>query len=148
MADCNSSLTAEEKLEVFMTWLRENGAQFPKILFPSTNTVSGIRGAIAIETIETDEVMMEIPFKLLMCEIHALRDPIIGELLARNNHIIQGDTLLAVYIMYEFLKGSNSFYWPVLDILPPPGTISDWELGELDELQVCIFDSESLVNGS
>jgi hypothetical protein len=40
------------KLEVFCQWLRDNGAKYPKIEWPSTDTVGGCRGAKAIETIE------------------------------------------------------------------------------------------------
>jgi len=50
----------DSKLVRFLAWLRENGATYPKIEWPSTNTVGGCRGAKARSRIETNEVMMEV----------------------------------------------------------------------------------------
>ena len=33
---------------------------------------------------------------------------------------------LAVFLMYEYLKGEKSFYWPMLDIMGICETIVDW----------------------
>jgi hypothetical protein len=65
-----------------------------------------------------------------------LNDPVIGSCMAKNTDIIYGDTMLALFIMKEYLLREESFYWPYLAILPPPGTVSEWSREELDELQV------------
>jgi hypothetical protein len=134
VSEGNASL--DLKTTQFLEWLRDNGARFPKLLFPSTDTISGMRGTVALETIETDEVMLEIPAKLMMTELNVLNDPVIGSCMAKNTDIIYGDTMLALFIMKEYLLREESFYWPYLAILPPPGTVSEWSREELDELQV------------
>lgn len=126
---------AEDKDERFCRWLAENGAKHPKILWPSNDTESGIRGAIALGDIETNETMMEIPVKLMMSEINAYNDPVIGECLERHRSIINGDELLALYIMYEILKGEASFYAPYINILPTPSNTTYWSQAQLQEIQ-------------
>jgi hypothetical protein len=37
-------LSIDERTLLFVDWLKENGCKFPKIHFPSTDTVGGIRG--------------------------------------------------------------------------------------------------------
>ena len=63
----------------FYEWLIDNGAKFPKIIWPSYETQSGIRGAVAAENIETNEVMFEIPIHLMMCEPNFQKDDRIGD---------------------------------------------------------------------
>lgn len=128
----------DSRIKTFCEWLAAEGCRFPKILWPTTETVSGIRGAIALEDIETNEVMLEIPEKLLMCEPKALADPEIGAILKENALFIDGDMILAIYIMNELKKGPSSFFHPFLQILPEPGTISEWEDSQLPLLQVSI----------
>ena len=49
--------------------------------------------------------------------------------------------------MYEKVKGSASFWAPYLNILPMPGSISDWDVGELNELQNDALMSEAMSRG-
>ncbi len=119
----------------FKQWLADNGARMAKIDWPSLDTIEGCRGAQATSTIETNEVMMEIPIKLMMRMDLAFEEPQIGRLLSSSQDLLRGDVLLCVYIMCECLKGEDSFYAPYIGILPPPGSIVQWEDAELDELQ-------------
>eukprot|EP00606_Chrysophyceae_sp_TOSAG23-5_P001479 GSChrysophyteH2.ASY1.ANO1.100.1 assembled CDS len=128
-------LTYDEKRAVFCDWLKENGATYPKIQWPSTDTVGGCRGAMATESISSNEVMMEIPIKLMMSPMHAFQDPVVGSILHASQDLLRGDVLLTVYIMYEYLKGEASFYAPFLAILPEPGSVVQWSDSELAELQ-------------
>ena len=123
------------KLQVFSAWLAENGAKYPKIDWPSDDTVGGCRGAMAVETISSDEVMMEIPIKLMMSPNSAFDDELIGKKLQMSQDILRGDILLAVYIMSEILKGEGSFYHPFLAILPESGSIIQWTDSQLGMLQ-------------
>lgn len=120
----------------FYDWLISNGAKFPKIKWPSMETASGIRGAIATETIATGEHMIEIPIHLMMSPPAAFADPEIGIEMKAVEDMFNGDLLLTVYIMHELRKGDKSFYSPFLSILPEPGNISEWNEEELAELQV------------
>ncbi len=42
----------DDSVKVFCDWLLENGASFPKISWPAVINEDGVRGAIAIDTIE------------------------------------------------------------------------------------------------
>lgn len=48
-----------------------------------------------------------------------------------------GDVLLALYIMYEANKGSSSFYYPYIQTLPQPDTITDWKVESKSNGEEC-----------
>lgn len=45
---------------------------------------------MAIDKIEANEPMLEIPIKLMMSPLHAFNDPIIGECLKKNQDLLKG----------------------------------------------------------
>lgn len=126
---------SDEDIQKFKNWLVENGAKFGKIDWPSSDTIESCRGAQAVDTIETNEVMMEIPIKCMMRPDLAVEDPKIGRLLHSSQDLLRGDVLLCVHIMTEMIRGEESFYAPYIRILPEPGSIVQWEDDELDMLQ-------------
>jgi hypothetical protein len=85
-------------MEDFLSWLRDNNAIFPKIDFPQVTPLG--RGAVALADIATNEVMLQIPFKLMLTPVHAMSDPIIGKIVQNHNESLEGDLMLALYIMY------------------------------------------------
>ena len=129
----------DETRQQFCDWLEENGAKYPKIDWPSTKTVSGIRGGVAKEAIATDEHMIEIPIKLMLAPPAIFADPEVGDLLKSAEDMLHGDLLLTVFIMHELRKGSTSFYSPFLKILPEPSNISEWSDEHLALLQVFVM---------
>jgi hypothetical protein len=133
----STELDGDELRRRFCEWLQNHGAQYPKIKWPSNDTESGSRGAIATENIETGEYMLEIPACLMMSPPNAFADPEIGAILRENeNKLLHGDLLITVFITHELRKGDKSFYSPFLSILPEPGNISEWDENDLAHLQV------------
>lgn len=130
-----------KKIHVFLAWLEENGALFPKLSWPRNDTKSGIRGVIALDDIPTeDRSMLQIPIHLMMTPVGALNDPIYGEILKAHVYdLLYGDFLLAIYIMIELVRDKDSFYYPYLSILPTPSCLSEWTEEELSLLQVSRF---------
>lgn len=126
----------DQKINIFLEWLSKNGAIFPKVDWPRNDTNSGIRGAIAIEDIVTNEEILEIPFPLMISPIHAFQDEFIGQALKESLNILQGDFLLTIYLMSEINKNNLSFYYPYLNIIPHTPCLSEWSDSELLELQV------------
>ena len=126
--------TEEADVQEFLAWLTGHGARFPNIRWPS-NVGCG-RGAIALEVIKTNDYVLEIPHEVMMTPIHAFEEPSIGRILFENRNVLQGDSLLAVFIMHEVLKGPDSFYYPYLKILPEPQSVCSWSEREVCELQV------------
>lgn len=127
----------EEKISRFCCWLKDNGAAYPKILWPSNDTMSGIRGAIATSDIETNEVMFTIPKSLMMNPETAFSDPEMGRTFQDSQDILRGDLLLTMFVVYEITKGENSFFAPFLDMLPVPDPCTMWTAEECEMLQVC-----------
>ena len=127
-------MASTEKQLRFLAWLDENGAKFPKLLWPS-ETPTRLRGVTALDDISVKETLLEIPIHLMMRPDLAMKDSIIGPILHSNQDLLRGDLLLTVYIMFELLKGELSFYYPYLSILPVPNSIVLWTDNELDSLQ-------------
>ena len=100
------------------------------------DTISGIRGAIAIESIDAYETMVEIPHHIMMSPPIIFKDKEIGSIMFLYQDALYSDLLLTVYLMHEISKGNQSFYYPFLRILPEPGNISEWHDDELLLLQV------------
>jgi len=126
--------TAEDR---FVKWLTDNGAKFPKIQWPARNTVGGVRGTVALDDIATDEHMLEIPTALMLSPPRARASPEIGHVFEENPALFAGDDdrVLAAYMVFERLRGADSFWAPYFDVLPMPGSIADWSVDELKELQ-------------
>jgi len=124
----------DDDISIFYEWLISNGCQFDNIDWPSYNTISGSRGAVAKCDILPNQIMLSIPYHLMLSPPNAFKDPIIGLSLHDSKDLLTGDLLLAVYLTYEYEKGKDSFYYPYLKILPKPSTISEWSDDELKEL--------------
>lgn len=131
----NDTISVIEKIHIFKVWLVANGARFPKIEWPSLDTTGGVRGAVATAAISTNEAMIEIPAHMMMSPPIAFASDI-GVYLRQNKDILKSDLLLTVFIMSERSKGSSSFFYPFLQILPEPGTIASWLDKDLLHLQV------------
>ena len=50
-----------------------------------------------------------------------------------------GDVLLAFYIMYETSRREESFYYPYIQTLPAPDTITDWSTEMLNNFEVSVL---------
>ena len=124
-----------DKIDIFKKWLEVNGAKYPKIEWPSLDTTGGVRGAVAIDEIATNEAMIEIPGHIMMSPPVAYASEI-GTYLRQNRDLLKADMLLTVFIMSERRKGMASFFHPFLQILPEPGTIANWPDADLLQLQV------------
>jgi hypothetical protein len=136
--------TADE--DAFSAWLAENGATYPKIEWPTRETVGGVRGTTARADIASNEKdMLRIPLKLMMAPPTTEASAEFGEVM-RAYHIVPRGSMLAltVFLLLEkVLKRESSFWWPYVRMLPHPGTTLDWNAAELVELQDETVHSES-----
>ena len=124
-----------KKINEFKEWMLSNGASWPKIQWPCEDLLSGSRGAIALDDIDSGEVMMDIPGHLMMSPPIAFSTPHLGEVLLKHAKELLDDLLLAIFIMYEVSKGKESFYYPYINILPSPESSMLWNDKEIRELQ-------------
>lgn len=127
---------SEEAVREFLDWLSLHGAKFPKIDWPRNDTASGIRGAIALDNIASGEYMVEIPGCLMISPPQIFAIPDLGPIFASNQHLLQGDLLLSLFLMHEISKGKDSFWYPYLKILPFVNCLTEWSDEELRQLQV------------
>jgi hypothetical protein len=144
MSTETSFCSIDAKISRFLEWLIAHGARFPKINWPTTDTPSGIRGAIALEDIATNEFMLEIPENLMMSPPQILSHPSMGQAMNGCLDLLHGDLLLAVYIMHELRLGESSFYKPYIDILPEPDCLTEWRNCDLSMLQVKVVTCQKL----
>ncbi|CAM9299099.1 unnamed protein product, partial [Ectocarpus fasciculatus] len=119
----------------FLRWLRSHGAVIDWVEWPSSETESGVRGAVARRDIAPGDHMVIIPHTLMMSEFHAKADPKYGHVHRLNTRLLGSDNGLALYIMQEILKEEGSFYWPYLRMLPTPCNLRNWNRESLLLLQ-------------
>ncbi|CAB1098425.1 unnamed protein product [Ectocarpus sp. CCAP 1310/34] len=119
----------------FLRWLRSHGAVIDCVEWPSSETESGVRGAVARRDIAPGDHMVIIPHALMMSEFHAKADPKYGHVHRLNTRLLGSDNGLALYIMQEILKEERSFYWPYLRMLPTPCNLRNWNRESLLLLQ-------------
>ncbi|KAG9294123.1 hypothetical protein G9A89_021482 [Geosiphon pyriformis] len=99
------------KMSNFQKWLVSNGAAMEKVFFDQDS--NGLGGGFAKEQINPDEVFATIPFNITLNREVALKNlPSLG---AMN---FSCRTLLATFLINEKSRGSKSFYYPYIDILP------------------------------
>ena len=127
----------DRKDEAFAKWFHDNGGSYPKINWPSRDTVGSVRGTIALEDIATNEPMLFVPQNIMISPPVCHAHPELGPVFAKHKAFFarDDDTMLAVFVMYERARGVESFWHPYLDMLPWPGSVADWTHEELEELQ-------------
>jgi hypothetical protein len=81
----------DDDISIFYEWLISNGCQFDNIDWPSYNTISGSRGAVAKCDILPNQIMLSIPYHLMLSPPNAFKDPIIGLSLHDSKDLLTGD---------------------------------------------------------
>ncbi|CAG8438358.1 9829_t:CDS:2 [Acaulospora morrowiae] len=128
--------TFENANKSFTEWFCTNGGMISsKITFKDYSRENAGRGVVAVDDIEKDEVLFEIPRSLVLSpKTSSLASKISSEEfqeLYRNNRWFP----LIICMMYES-KNNNSLWKPYFDILPSEfNTPMFWNDVELDELR-------------
>ena len=124
----------ERRIVRFLAWLQAHGARFDKIDWPSYRF--GVRGAVALADIDTEEDIASVPEHLLLTPLVLLENPEIGHVFEENLTEYSDEDMLAVLLMHERGKGEASFFFPYLDTLPQlPDSLMGWDDEALAELQ-------------
>ena len=96
----------------------------PKVDYPAL-FAGGLVGARAERPIEHREAFMSVPFHLIISVESARAHPLLAPVLSDNPHLFcarwRGDheqLTLTVCLLYEYLRGAQSFWKPYLDMLP------------------------------
>ena len=136
-SDDGTHVVEEGVEEVFAKWFHDNGGSYPKIQWPSRDTMGQVRGTIATDDIHTNEPMLYVPENIMISPPICKANPLIGHVFTENEDFFarDDDTMLAVFVMFEKERGHDSFWYPYLAMLPWPCSVADWSPTELNELQ-------------
>ena len=111
MSSCLDQSDAVGRLRM---WLEQQGAKFGSICCMLDET--GLRGVFATKNIQKNEILLSVPSKLLMGKRSALRDRDIFS--ALQNLQATDEVILAIHLLYECSKGTQSFWYPYICTLP------------------------------
>ncbi|KAL4489194.1 hypothetical protein ABPG72_006258 [Tetrahymena utriculariae] len=142
--EVNVELTKEiqkdKKYQVYLDWLKKNGALFENIEFPVAFGNSGYIGVAAKERIPPNKVIVAIPNKLLL-STGIVDSSSLMPVLQQNPHLFNIDqnydadfNKLTLYLMTEKVKADKSFWAPYLNISPTQFTLLDWTDKEVENI--------------
>ncbi len=117
-SDDGTEIVPDGAADLFSRWLAEHGARYDKIDWPSRATVGGARGTVANRDIESGEVMLEVPAKLMISPPLCRESPELAHVYADNAGLFgtESDKVLVLFIMFERAKGERSFWFPYFNV--------------------------------
>lgn len=132
----------KKKEKIFLEWLHNNNVYFPKILWPVKDKYK-FRKMICNENIDSEEIILEIPQKLVV-SIELILNSDIEEIFKNMFNKNKNERLLiTLFILHEKYK-QNSFFKPYIDIFPKKiELLSDWNNNDFDELQDCTINNHT-----
>jgi histone-lysine N-methyltransferase SETD3 len=105
---------AARKLDVFLRWLEEGGARFPKLRIATRE--DGERAILSQADISAFQEVLQFPTRLLMTHKQALESEF-GRLIQAHAGPVNDEVYLTTFLLQEKQRG-DSFWKPYLDILP------------------------------
>jgi histone-lysine N-methyltransferase SETD3 len=105
----------EDKFEVMVRWLKDGGAEFPKLYLQYYE--ADYRGVHCLTRIPADDTVLYVPFKYIMTSEVARASTIGKQIIASGVDLRSKHSYLASYIIQETMAES-SFWDPYLKILP------------------------------
>ena len=105
----------------------------PKLEYPAffEGDLLGVR---AKEQINHRDMILSIPYKVLISLDKCLEDPVLGRVFKENPALFGEDEnpdweqlTLCVFLMFEHQKGEKSFWWPYLNLMPDVKFFCDWD---------------------
>lgn len=104
------------KFDIFLKWLRDNGAFFPNLYFKCY--AKNVRGVHAKTTIPNYQRFMQIPLKCLITDQMARNTPIGRRLQKVSSQLtVPNHCQVIVYMLMTRARG-DSFFQPYYDVLP------------------------------
>ena len=122
-----AGMTLKQQLERFNTWFTEASNMTNATNKLSANFIPGWRiGTIATEDIEDKEIYLSVPLKVILDSNGARKHEKLKDLFKRITEVYGLEAKddfheLLFFLLYEMrVKGSDSYYWPYLALLPTP----------------------------
>ena len=117
--EATRQLQEQPKFQMYLSWLRENGCEFPHVKWPVVFAPFGIVGASATEDLNHYDAITRISLDCIMSLDKSKQSPL-GDLFASNPQIFEKHFerpyfKLTLFLMYEWGKGESGFYYPYLN---------------------------------
>lgn len=110
-------------------WLKENGCIFDKVQWPAVFG-NGLVGCRLLEDVQPFEAFLYVPSKCWMSIEHAKRSEI-GQIYTSHDSMFvsnydRDQMILVLFLMYEALKGQDSFWYPYIQYLEDAVPTAYW----------------------
>ena len=130
--ECQERLEHRKKCKAFTDWCHRVGIEFPGLEYPGYFE-GGLVGVKTTKDIAHREAFLKIPYKCLMSVQKARDHEVLGNVFRENPTLFSEkcshdweQLILFTFVIYEFQKGEESFWWPYLDLMPDFEFFCDW----------------------
>eukprot|EP00945_MAST-04E_sp_MAST-4E-sp1_P002179 g2179.t1 len=105
----------DESTKAFLTWFKDMGGKAKEVTVGISKDMG--RGVFATNTLKQDDMVLSVPLSMCMCRDTALHDK---SKRVRNAYrsLRNDEDLVALFILRELAKGSDSRFEPYLAVLP------------------------------
>jgi histone-lysine N-methyltransferase SETD3 len=115
MDSSTAQAEATRKLDVFLRWIEEGGARFPKLRIAVRE--DGERAILSQADIPAFQEVLQVPTRLLLTHKKALESEL-GRLIQAHAGPVDDEVYLTAFLLEEKHRGAESFWKPYLDVLP------------------------------
>ncbi|KAI8107997.1 hypothetical protein M9434_006029 [Picochlorum sp. BPE23] len=124
----------DDATERLRQWCVEQGGNVHRDICVTRLSSAAYRGIVAVRDIKSNDILVSIPASILIGKESALRD---AEVAALTGHAacVTDAQLVAIHLLRECSKGSQSFWYPYIKTLPRSYTtacsLTDDEISQL-----------------
>ena len=114
-AQGTDTYTQDESTKSFLSWFKDMGALAQGVTVGESADMG--RGIFATKSVVQDDLVLSVPLTMCMCRKTALQDKS-KRVRKAYNALRDDEDLVALFILREKAKGSNSRFEPYLSVLP------------------------------
>ena len=112
---------------MYLEWLRDNGCEFPTVNWPIVFSPFGVIGAIATEDLNHYDTITRISLDCIMSVDKSEQSPL-GDMFSERPEVFEKHfecdyIKLALFMMHEYGKGEEGFFYPYLNQIDNPWSI-------------------------
>lgn len=129
----------DPKYDAYRTWLKEKGVLWKDIDFPVAFGPSGVIGVAASKDIPNSQAIICVPNKILITTTKVkngeLKDFVNEFPEIFHNHEDADFSLLTIFLLREKIKGSESDYQPLINVIDNNAILLHWHEDIIHELE-------------
>ena len=129
-----------EVYQRFLDWFLENGGKMTGVQWPAYFGKNDLRGIIATRDLKPYESLIYAPNKFLITSKLAQDHEIIGPIIKEYPVLFEEHDdfefyIQIIFLMYERIKGKDSFWYPYFELQPIVDTPVEWGPEDLDFIE-------------